>query len=83
MTRASVSVACRLVAGRGATVAEAACRQMDTQWLSGRRAAQSGSGCAGVRGGGVEGLCEAGKSLFFSGIASLGLPSVGKCHLSK
>ena len=49
----------------------------------GQRAAQSGSGCAGMRSGGVEGLCEAGKSLVFSGIASLGLPSVGKCHLSK
>lgn len=71
------------MAGRGATVAQVACWQMDTLWLSGRRAAQSGSGCAGVRGGGVEGLCEADKSLFFSGISSLGLPSVGKCHLFK
>lgn len=45
--------------------------------------AESSTGCGGVRDGAVKGLHEAGKMLLFSGIASLGLPSVGKCHLSK
>lgn len=45
--------------------------------------AESSTGCGGVRDGAVKGLHEAGKMLLFSGIASLGSPSVGKCHLSK
>ena len=44
--------------------------------------AESSTGCGGVRDGAVKGLHKAGE-MFFSGIASLGLPSVGKCHLSK
>lgn len=52
-------------------------------WVGGRLPNQAQCVGRGLRDGGGRGLHEAGKILVFSGIASLGLPSVGKCHLSK